>query len=339
MDKMKIGLIGCGKQAPKHIQGLKSLPGIEIVLSDINPDIACRLAEKEDLKWVSDQEEFFSDGQFNAIDVCTPLNTHFSLIYKAIEHGMDVFCEKPLCETIVQAHELKKLLEKNGNFIQVGYIYRFVPILEEAYKLLYEKKIGSESMVLGKPLWALFRLGGRGSHQAWKHQKKTGGGAINEMLVHMVDLANWYFGPIKEIDPISIKLHRAERKIRQENVRCDAEDFVLLQCASYEDVDIYIQSDLTTPAFSQYIEIQAENGSFMGSIQQEMPSYVFLNEPRGGYEAGKNIFDFGRRNLFDAQMMDFVHAVKTRKPPERNTIDDTIQLMELLEKLSTEMEK
>ena len=36
------------------------------------------------------------------------------------------------------------------------------------------------------------------------------------MLVHMVDLANWYFGPIKQIHPISIKLHQSERTIQQE---------------------------------------------------------------------------------------------------------------------------
>ena len=39
-----------------------------------------------------------------------------------------------------------------------------------------------------------FRLGRRGSHKAWKHRAQTGGGAANEMLVHMLDLALWYFG-------------------------------------------------------------------------------------------------------------------------------------------------
>jgi hypothetical protein len=103
-----------------------------------------------------------------------------------------------------------------------------------------------------------------------------------------------------------------------------------MRCLGRNDVEIFCQADLITPAFSQYVEIQGENGSFMGSIQSDMPSFVFLKESRGGYNTGKTELRFGRRNVFDIQMMSFIQAVLRREPSDRNTIDDSLMLMHIL---------
>ena len=68
----------------------------------------------------------------------------------------------------------------------------------------------------------------------------------------------------------------------------------------------------------------------MGSIQADMPSFVFLKESRGGYNVGKTELRYGRRNVFDIQMMTFIQAVLRRELPDRNRIDDSIMLMRVL---------
>jgi myo-inositol 2-dehydrogenase / D-chiro-inositol 1-dehydrogenase len=175
-------------------------------------------------------------------------------------------------------------------------------------------------------LSAFFSLGGRGEHKIWKHQKATGGGAINEMLVHMVDLANWYFGPLQDIQVISCDLRAPQRIIDGQEVSADAEDYVLLQCVGNNGIRVLFQADLITPAFIQYVEVQTENGTFMGSIQPDMPSYVFLKKDSGGFSAGKTVLNYGRRNVLDIQMLNFVHAIIKREVPDRNTIADSLEL-------------
>jgi predicted dehydrogenase len=333
VKRIKIGLIGCGKQAVKHIASLKTIPNVDLSLSDIENDLAQSLAKKEGLDWRRTPDELFEDNNIDAVVICTPTQSHTSLIKEAIAAKKDVFCEKPLCESVIEAAELSNIVADSGRMVMVGYIYRFVPIFEEGYEIFRARQINDESFIMGCPQTAFFRLGGRGGHQLWKHQKASGGGAINEMLVHMLDLANWYFGPFRDIEVLSCALRSPTRAINGEKVQVDAEDFILTRCYGVNGTEIYCQADLITPAFSQYVEVQSENGTFMGSIQADMPSYVFLKESRGGYDEGKTILKFGQRNLFDIQMMAFVQWVLRKELQDRNTVHESVELMEVMDEI------
>lgn len=330
MNKIQIGFLGCGKQAGKHITSLLKIPNVELVLGDIDQSLAKGLAEKNKVSWVGDPDNIFEDDDIIAVIICTPTQTHGSLIKSALKTRKHVLCEKPLCDSLEEAVALKELEEQSKQIVMVGYVYRFVPVFEEGYRIIHQQQSNGESLVLGKPLSAILRLGGRGGHQVWKHMKASGGGAINEMLVHMVDLANWYFGPLTKVEVISCDLRYPERYINGEKVEVDAEDHIWLKCLGRNDIEIFCQADLITPAFSQFVEIQGENGSFMGSIQANMPSFVFLKESRGGYSEGKTELRYGRRNVFDIQMMTFIQAVLRNEAPGRNTIDDSVMLMSVL---------
>jgi predicted dehydrogenase len=331
MDVIKIGLVGCGKQAPKHISGLRKIPGVEIVLADIKKEIALNLAQKEGLEIKNHPDEIFNDRTINAVDICTPTSTHETLINSAIESGKDFFCEKPLCDNGKAANEILLAAEKHRRIGMVGYIYRFAPVFEKAVEILRQVDKFGSCQQLGEIVTANLRIGGRGSHQLWKHRKDSAGGAINEMLVHMLDLAIWFFGPVDDLEVLSSELLRPKRSIqgREENV--DAEDFVLLKMVMKSGVMVVCQADLLTPAFTQFVEIQGASGSFMGSIQPDMPSFIFSEDGGNGLSKGKTNFEFGPKNLFDAQMADFVTAVRSQKQPTRCTINDSVLLLETLD--------
>jgi predicted dehydrogenase len=334
MEKVKIGIVGCGKQAPKHLSGLRKIPGVELILADIDTGFAAELGRKEGLAWAEDINDIFADKDITAVDICTPTQSHVELIRRAVESGKDFFCEKPLCEKLEEARVLHDLLTSSQRFGMVGYIYRFSPVFELGYSLFEDVPLVGESMVLGKIVSAFFRLGGRGSHQVWKHRKSNGGGAINEMLVHMIDLALWYFGPIQEAEVLACDLLRPKRIIQGKEEEADAEDYVLIRLKSKSGVEVLCQADLVTPAFTQFVEVQGENGTFMGSIQQDMPSFIYCQEDAAGYPKGKTMLSFGKVNLFDAQMAEFVRGLRLRRKPSRCTLDDSLAILETLELLS-----
>ena len=336
MKGINIGVVGCGKQADKHISCLKRIPGLEMVLCDIQPGLARDLARKTGSSWVKHPDDIFADKSIRAVVICTPTQTHVPLIGMAVDTGKDVLCEKPLCDSVEDVEHLQESIARSNRIVMVGYVYRYVPVFEEGFRIFSEQAVDGDSLVMGKPLSAFFRLGGRGSHQIWKHRKATGGGAINEMLVHMVDLANWYFGPLKEIEVISCDLLSPKRMINGEMVTVDAEDYILVRCIGAKGIQILCQADLITPAFIQYVEIQTEKGTFMGSIQAEMPSYVFLKEDSGGFSEGKTELRYGRRNVLDIQMLNFVHSILKRELPDRNRIDDSLQLMETMSEITSQ---
>lgn len=339
MNRIKLGIVGCGKQASKHIASLKKIPGAEMVLADIVPEAAKSLADKVQCPSVETPDTIYEDPDMRAVVICTPTQSHFSLIAKALEKGIHVFCEKPLSESIEEIEKLREMEQSSDAVLTVGYVYRFVPAFEEGYRLFREMQVKGHSLILGKPLTAFFRLGGRGSHQVWKHRKETGGGAINEMLVHMIDLANWYFGPLNRLEIVSNNVHLPSRLIQGEVVHADAEDFILVRCRGHNGIEIFCQADLVTPAFNQYVEIQAENGSFRGSIQQDSPSYVFLNEARGGFNAGKTMLSFGQRHLLDYQMLYFVLSILHNRKAGKNTVKDSLQLTNIIDQIRHRIEE
>ena len=190
---------------------------------------------------------------------------------------------KPLTDNLDEANEVTHMLEKSNRIGMVGYIYRFSPIFEHGHSLLTGGVKDDESVVLGKITTALFRLGGRGSHQLWKHRCKHGGGAINEMLVHMVDLAIWYFGPVGEVRVLAHDLLRPQREIQGVIHDVDAEDYVIVRLTMENGVDVLCLADMVTPAFTQFIEVQGERGTFFGSIQPQMPSFLYLEQDSLGF--------------------------------------------------------
>lgn len=333
MDKIKIAVIGCGKQATKHVKGLRRMPGVDIVLADTNPVAAKELGEKEGLICNSEPSAVMEDPSVDAVVICTPTPSHLPLMTLAVESGKDFFCEKPLCETLEEADFILGMVEKHNRIGMVGYVYRFVPAFEVGYKLFEDLLQLGESLVLGKIVAANLRLGGRGSHQVWKHLKNGGGGVINEMMVHMIDLAIWYFGAVTSAQFLAHDILRPVRKIQGREVEVDAEDYAVIRLRMESGVEVLCQADLVTPAFTQFAEVQGENGTFMGSIQQDMPSFVFCNEARAGYPAGQTPLKFGERSVFEAQMAEFVRAIRLRRPPSRCTIADSVRLMNALKKI------
>ncbi len=328
---VKVGLIGCGRQAPKHISGLAAWSEVDIIVADDRPERAAALAASHQVHAVGSAEEIFTDPEIAAVSICTPPASHVDLIRRAIAAGKHFICEKPLTSDPAEAKALERETERAGLVGMVGYIYRFAPAFQFGADVLAGARSGGEAAALGTISSALFRLGGPGSHKAWQHQRTKQGGAINEMMVHMVDLAIWYFGSISQARLIASQLRNPMREIRGHRITADAEDWVLGEMTSHAGVRILIEADLTTPTFVQYAEVQGTNGTFMGSIRHDLASFVQCLEPRSGFKAGRTDCEFGARNLFEAQMGMFADCVTGRAVLDRCTLGESVQLMEVVE--------
>jgi predicted dehydrogenase len=330
---VKIALLGCGRQGLKHVAGLRKCPDVEIVLADKDPALARALGEREKLAWVERADQVFDDASVTAVDLCVPTPFHAPLIRRAVTAGKDFFCEKPLCETAAEAREINELAARGRRVGMVGYVYRHVPAFQKARVILGGAAESGKSPVLGPISFAQMRIGGRGSAAVWKHRRADGGGAINEMLVHMLDLAVWFFGPIERAELMAKDLLRPQRVIAGKLETVDAEDFVVARFWTCVGIPVVIQADLLTPSFTQLVEIQGDNGSLMASIQPEMPQALFTVQAAGGYPAGRTELGGAAHNLFDAQIADFVTAIRERPSQERGTLADSVHVMSALELL------
>jgi len=323
---MNIGVIGLGKIAEKHINAYKKLDDLEIFVNDKDKTKE-KLARTYGVKWVEHQRDIINDDSINAIDVSVPTEHHYEIISKALEHGKHVFCEKPLTLNLGEAQDIKEKAKKLNKLVIVGYLYRFHP----GFQLL--KKVVEED-IIGEPYYAIFRLGGRGSHKIWKHKRGKGGGVVGEMLVHMLDLIMWYFDKVKRIDVLHKEVLLKKRNIENKLRRVDADDVILLKIENNK-MKIVCQCDLVSPSYMNYVEIHGTNGSVCTSILDFFPTVLYCKEPKGIYDRGHNFFNFPKVDLFYEELKFFLDSVRKNGDENKtDSIDQSIEMLKLLEKAS-----
>ncbi|MGM5054259.1 Gfo/Idh/MocA family protein [Rhizobium sp. 814_E9_N1_1] len=87
-----------------------------------------------------------ADG-IEAVSIATPNNTHFAICKAALEHGLHVICEKPLCFTIAEAEELKTLSQARGRIVGVTYGYAGHQMIEQARAMVRNGDLGELRIV------------------------------------------------------------------------------------------------------------------------------------------------------------------------------------------------
>ena len=320
---MRIGVVGCGKIAERHLAAYRAIEGVEVTVTDI-VERGRDVARRHGAAWSPDPAGLIAGDAIDAVDVCTPTPSHARFILDGLEAGKHVFCEKPLARSSEEAAVVEARAAYSDRVVMVGYLYRFHPAFRFVRDLLRDG-------VLGDVHFASFRLGGRGGHKAWKHRREAGGGAGNEMLVHMLDLALWYFGDPVEVANLWTETLLPGREIEGARVEVDAEDLVLLRLRARTGTAVLVQSDLVTPGYMNHVEVHGSNGSVFTSILEDLPTMLFCREPRHGHAAGQTVLRFPHENLFESELRHFVGVCRGEEEERTNSVAESVRLMQVVE--------
>ncbi len=318
---VRVGVVGCGRIAARHVAAYRRLDGVEVVVADEVPGQAERLAREVDVSWRSTPEALYEDGRLDAIDVCVPTVSHTTVVLRALESGKHVFCEKPLCRTVEEGEAIAAAQRACRRVVMVGYLYRHHP----GYRIL---KRALDEGAIGHPHLALFRLGGRGGTAEWKHSAASGGGAALEMLVHNLDLVLWLLGPWSSADVLRMDTLLRRRAVDGREIEATAEDYLLLRLRA-GGAEVICESDLVTPGYMNHAEIHGDNGSGYTSILEHLPTVIFCRRPRGSFQAGSHVTQVPAVDLFEAELADFVAAVREGRAAG-HSIEDSLTVLACL---------
>lgn len=318
--------MGCGKIGEKHAEAYRALGETDVIVYDVDPERAKSLSTRFGFRMSTTFNGLLADSSVDLVDVCVPTFAHKEIILEALAAGKHVFSEKPLCETLRDAYEIYEAAERNRCMVGVGYPLRFYPAMQLA------KDIVSRG-VIGKPHLVLMRIGGRGSAAVWKHRLDQGGGAISEMLVHLLDLVVWLFGTMDEASLLHYDTILDRRLINEQWVEVDAEDVALVRL-SRPGLVVICESDLCTPGYMQLLEIQGDNGSLMASLLDYIPTTLFCKEPVAGFAQGRSHFTFPATNVFEQELRQFLERV--RRPDGWNDIVNSLNVARLFEQLKSQ---
>lgn len=192
MDKLKVGIIGCGMIAlGKHLPALTTIEEIELVAFC---DIVLERAEKakeeygtSDAKVYEDYKKLLEDKEIDVVHVLTPNRSHSFISVDAMHAGKHVMCEKPMAINSVEAKKMLEAQKETGKILTIGYQNRYRA--DSQYL-----KASCERGDLGDIYFAKAHAVRRRAVPNWGvflNEYEQGGGPLIDIGTHALDLTLW----------------------------------------------------------------------------------------------------------------------------------------------------
>jgi len=166
MQKINVGLVGCGRVSEIHMNAYKNIPEVNVIaVSDINLERAKSFAKKHKISKVYDDAlKLFELRDLDFVDICTPISTHAELACEAAKHGHHIFLEKPMARSSKECDQIIHEITKNKVKLCVCHNQLFLPTVIQAkaivdsgnFQLAYFKVSVRESAeLIGAPSWIM----------------------------------------------------------------------------------------------------------------------------------------------------------------------------------------
>lgn len=240
-ERVTLGFIGMGKQNAGLLSRFMGKPEVQVVaVCDVDTsrrENAKKVVEANHAKRAdaakfkgctayNDFRALLARPDIDAVVIATPDHWHALISIAAANAKKDIYCEKPLSQSIHEARAMVNATRRNGRVFQVGSMQRSSREFRVACELVRNGVIGKVQRVnagFGGPAkpcdlpeeaaepgldWNLWLgpapmraynsvLSPRGVHNhfpAWRGYSEYGGGGITDWGAHHLDITHWGLG-------------------------------------------------------------------------------------------------------------------------------------------------
>jgi predicted dehydrogenase len=221
-DRIQIGAIGTGQRCRYLLSLLNRLGGNDIIaVCDVyqphrleaKAKFAPSAADCGDYRRVLDRKDI------DAVVIGAPDHWHVPLTIAAVQAGKDVYCEKPVTHRIQEGEPLIAAVRESRRVVQTGTQQRSWAHYIEARQLIQSGRLGQITFI--RTYWyqnhlanqqsavpiqtnllnwkaflgsAPYRPFDEDQYAHWRWYWDFGGGAMTDLFVHWVDVAQWFMG-------------------------------------------------------------------------------------------------------------------------------------------------
>jgi myo-inositol 2-dehydrogenase / D-chiro-inositol 1-dehydrogenase len=198
---LRLGILGAGAIAERHLAVLRSLPEAEIAaVCDLDADRAGRLAEETGAMIHTDWRAMLDAGGLDAVLVCTPPAAHAEPAIAAMQAGLSVYLEKPLARRLEDGRAIVEAWRATGAVCNVGYQWRSLDVVEELRRRLAGSPVGLlVSRAIANTEGARNDRERAAEGGTWFVDPRQSGGILFELGSHDVDLQVALAGPVESV--------------------------------------------------------------------------------------------------------------------------------------------
>ena len=251
MNKINFVIIGTGMIAPAHADAINSIERACLYgVCGRNSEKTAEFAKKYGVKCYNSYEEVLSDGNVDAVSICTPSGYHAEQAIQALHHGKNVIVEKPMALNTADCDRIIEAVKETGKTLAVICQLRFSEDVQRVKKLYEEGAFGTVSLCdLYMKYW---REPSYYAENTWRGTKALdGGGALMNQGIHGIDLLLYITG--------GAKLISARTKTAYHNIEVEDTAVALLEYPNGA-AGVIEGSTCTYPGFERSLEIHGSSG-------------------------------------------------------------------------------
>ena len=190
MDQIRLGFIGAGGIAERHLGVLERFSDVRIAgFADVAEDRARRLAERVSARAYTDYRDMLDREAVDALYICVPPFAHGEPEREAIRRGLPFCVEKPIARDLETAEDIARRIEDAALTTAVGYHWRYMDTVEEA-----RERLADNPARLALGYWLA-----NTPPPAWWWREEQSGGQTVEQTTHLFDLARYLIGEVEEV--------------------------------------------------------------------------------------------------------------------------------------------
>jgi predicted dehydrogenase len=300
-QKHRVLIVGAGSIGERHLRCFSESQRCVVAVCEPREarrqDIVQGYSVEADFRDVNDAMAF----RPTAAVICTPANHHMRIAAELAKNGVHLLIEKPLSTDTDGVDELNSLVERNRLVASVAYVHRAHPALEWMKQQI-------DSGRFGKPL-QLYAMGGghfptgRPDYQEiYYRQHKTGGGAIQDALTHLINAAEWLVGPIDRLSSDAGRLALEGIEV-EDTVHVLARHGSMMSCFCLNQYQFPAELSIT---------VVCENGTCR--YEPERNRWRWMTDP-GGDWSEQRIDPFTKDALYLRQANLFLDAIEHGTQP------------------------
>lgn len=213
---LRIGLIGCGFMGRTHSNAYNRIQNFfpELAYRPVLQAVCARgdgkaKAFAEQWGYASSETDWkalIARDDIDAIDICTPNDTHAEIAIAAAAKGKMILCEKPLSRTLEEGQKMVDAVEKAGVANTIWYNYRRIPAVTLAKQIIDDGKLGKIFHYRANFLqdWTISPELPQGGEGLWRLDvDAAGSGVTGDLLAHCIDTAMWLNGGITDVSAVT----------------------------------------------------------------------------------------------------------------------------------------
>ena len=206
MKKLRFAVIGCGRIAKKHMEGIANnyidaelvalcdtvLKHAQNKANDYNEFLKLKDIEKKDIELYQDYIEMIKNEKIDVVTIATESGYHPQIAIDCMNAGIHVIVEKPMALSTTDADNMIETAKKNNRKLCICHQNRFNKPILKLRKAVEDGRFGRIINGTARILWN--RDMSYYTQAPWRGTWELDGGTLMNQCIHDIDLLQWMMG-------------------------------------------------------------------------------------------------------------------------------------------------